>query len=118
MDTRHQKLLRSLSEETSLFINRQSNKKSLITITRALLNEKEDRITFFVHIIPESYESTALLFLTRKTRECRDYLKKRVPLRRIPFISFVSDEGEKNRQRIDELLQKERDEKEKREKNV
>ena len=43
-------------------------------------------------------------FAKRKRGELRDYLKQNLNIKSIPFIDIEIDLGEKNRQKIDELL--------------
>jgi len=106
MEHRHAQLTGILAEHAAQYISRESNRRSLITITYTELSQKLDRVTFYVHILPEDAEGPGLGFLLRQRGECREYLKKHVPLRRIPHVEFAIDEGEKKRQRVDELLLK------------
>ena len=49
-------------------------------------------------------DTSLIDFAKRKRAEIRDYLKKKMVLKIIPFLDVKIDEGEKNRQKIDELL--------------
>jgi ribosome-binding factor A len=62
------------------------------------------RATIFITVMPESKEKEALEFAKRKRAELRDFLKKNIEIKIIPFIDIEIDRGEKNRQKIDELL--------------
>jgi ribosome-binding factor A len=104
MDHRREKLTRLLAESAAHFLSRESNRQSLITITRTEMSQKLDRVTFYVHILPEEAEGAGLGFLLRNRGECREHLKKTVPLKRIPHVEFAIDEGEKHRQKVDALL--------------
>jgi ribosome-binding factor A len=105
MSTHHAQLQEQLAEVAATYVNTWSNRQSLITITRAVLNDTEDRITFYVSVFPEDAEGPAIGFLMRKRGECRTYIKEHTALGRLPHVEFVLDEGEKKRRRVDELLQ-------------
>ncbi|MGB0925344.1 MAG: ribosome-binding factor A [Minisyncoccia bacterium] len=86
------------------FIERESNKESLVTVTRCEIAADRKNIDVFFSTYPVDQEKKVLAFLNRQKWNARDYMKKRIQTRVIPFVTFKIDEGEKNRQRIDELL--------------
>lgn len=88
------------------YINIESNRTSLITVTNIDLAPDMERATVLISVYPEEKAKAALDFLNRKRDDVRDYIKKHSKLRRLPRVTFAIDEGEKNRQRIDELLNK------------
>ena len=104
MNTHHQQITLALQEAAADFVSSISNRQSLITVTRAELTPSNDRVTFYVSVFPESAEGPALGFLMRQRGTCRTYIQDRVPMRRIPHVEFVIDQGEKSRARVDELL--------------
>lgn len=85
------------------FINRESNRKSLITVTRAQFSKNGRSVTVFVSVLPESYETQAIVFLKRMRSTFRDFLKKTTRFKIIPIVDFEIDFGEKHRRRLDEL---------------
>lgn len=85
------------------FIARESNRESLITITRADVSPDLKHVNLFMSVLPIQFEDTALLFMKRRTTDFRKYLTSSTRLGHLPHIEFLIDEGEKNRQRIDEL---------------
>jgi ribosome-binding factor A len=103
-DRHHTQLSDQLKEHAARYINEWSNRQSLITVTDVQLTEKGEKVTFGVTVFPESAEGPALGFLMRKRGECRTYLKTHLSLGRIPHVEFVIDEGEKNRKKVDSLL--------------
>lgn len=105
MNTHHVQLAEQLQAKASEYINTWSNRQSMITITSVQLSRSADKVTFCVSVYPEDAEGPALGFLMRKRGECREYLKKHVALGRIPHVDFVLDEGEKNRQKVESLLE-------------
>lgn len=102
--THYTQLKQQLQEHASRFVSTWSNRLSLITITDVLLSKKADRAVFLVSVFPEDAEGPALGFLMRKRGECREYLREHVRLARVPHVEFALDEGEKNRQKVEELL--------------
>ncbi len=85
------------------FFRLKSNRRSLITITKADLSPNFSESTIYFTVLPTEYEEEALNFAKRKRREFKLYVKKHVSMKKIPFFDFAIDEGEKHRQRIDEI---------------
>lgn len=87
----------------SEYIERETNRDALISVTRIDLNEKMTEGIVFVSVLPESKEDSVIFFLTRNGSDIKKYLRKTVPHLRSPFFKFMIDYGEKNRLRIDQL---------------
>ena len=92
-----------IAHAASEFLARESNRESLITVTRADVSPDLKNIKIFLSVLPEQYEEIALLFIKRRTTDFRQYLKTHTRLGHLPHVDFLIDEGEKNRQRIDDL---------------
>ncbi|MEK7558369.1 MAG: ribosome-binding factor A [Patescibacteria group bacterium] len=101
--SRQNKVSEQLRRTAADFLEIESNKKSLITVTRAAISKNLKEATIFITVLPESYETTALNFTRRNAGEFREYTKSKMKLRILPFFSFEIDKGEKTRQKIDEL---------------
>ncbi len=95
------------AELAAKFINRESSGQGLITVTGAKESNKGRMLTIFVTVLPTNREHAALDFLSRKKREFGAYVSEQAKLRFLPGLAFALDLGEKNRQRLDELLQRE-----------
>lgn len=93
-----------LKELAATFLARENNNTSLITVTSANVSPDFKRATIFITVMPESKEEAALFFAKRQRGNMRDFLKKNMNVKIIPFIEIEIDKGEKNRQKIDELL--------------
>ena len=104
---RQLKMSEMIRKHAAVFIERESTPQSLITVTNVTISPDFKNTTIFFTTIPEKEQNTALLFLQRKRSDLRDYLKKQMKTRIIPFVDIQIDEGERNRQKIDELLFKE-----------
>lgn len=104
MNQRNETYIQQLKEYAADFVSLNSNRTSLITVTRAELFDGNEKVMFYVSVFPESAEGPAIGFLMRKRGECKQYIKEKSRIQRVPHVEFVIDDGEKNRQRVDELL--------------
>jgi ribosome-binding factor A len=101
---RTDKVTRLIKELAANFLEREATNVSLITVTGCEISPDLKKATIYFTVLPENKERAALDFTKRMRGDFRDYLKKNLEMRSIPFIDFEIDKGEKNRQRIDELL--------------
>ena len=92
-----------IRDTAAVFLNRESNHLSLITVTRVTISKDFKNATVFFTVYPEEKEEEALHFAKRKRRDLKSYLKSHLKLRRIPFVDFEIDVGEKHRQKIDDI---------------
>src|SRR3989344_3109950 len=96
------------------FLLLNGNSSSLLTVTRVELTRDGKCATIFFTVFPatasatadkpDNLEKTALEFAKRKRSEFKEFVKENSKLGRIPQLDFEIDSGEKNRQRIDSLL--------------
>jgi ribosome-binding factor A len=101
---RNGKIEEQVREISARFIERESNKTALITVTRVEVYERGRSATVYFSVLPVTSEEAALNFLKRKRAELREVIKKQMNVRTIPFIDVAIDSGEKARQTIDALL--------------
>ncbi len=101
---RQEKVANFIKELAAEFLGRENNRTSLITVTSATCSPDLKRATIFITVFPDSKEKTALEFAKRKRPKLREFLKKNMTTKNIPFIDIAIDLGEKHRQKIDELL--------------
>jgi ribosome-binding factor A len=106
MTQRNEKVANNIKELAAQFLSRENNRTSLITVTSCKTSPDLKQATIFITVFPVEKETGALDFVKRKRKELREYLKKSMPIKIIPFIDIEIDQGEKNRQKIDELLRK------------
>jgi len=104
MSERNEKVANYIKELTAEFLARENNKTSLITVTSATTSPDLKRATIYITVLPNSKEKPALDFVKRKRKELREFFKKNMTIKTIPFVDIAIDLGEKNRQKIDELL--------------
>ena len=104
MNTKGQRIIGILQDLAAKFLLVNGNKSSLLTVTRVELTDDRKRATIFFTVFPDKFEKTALEFAKRKRSELKEFVKENSKLGRIPYIDFEIDLGEKNRQKIDSLL--------------
>ncbi len=102
---RRAKTANLIKELSAQFLEKENNRTSLITVTACTVSRDFKKTTVFISVLPSEKEKSALDFVKRKRSELRDYLKKFLKTKNAPFVDVKIDLGEKNRQRIDELLQ-------------
>ena len=105
MAHRNERLSEQLQHLAATFLQRESNRTSLITVTRCELSENQKCATIFISVFPTDNEKMAEEFVKRKRTEFVEYIHDNSKIGRLPSISFKIDLGEKNRQRLDELSQ-------------
>ncbi len=101
---RQEKVANFLKELSAEFLERTSDKTSLITVTSASCSPDLKQATVFITVFPTSKEKQALEFAKRQRGELRRFIGKNMATKNIPFIDIAIDLGEKHRQKIDELL--------------
>ncbi|GMQ95231.1 MAG: hypothetical protein BMS9Abin13_344 [Patescibacteria group bacterium] len=103
MTLRQEKVAEVLKRITAQFLQIESGRQSLITVTNCRISPDLRKATVFISVLPEDKEEVVLKFVKRKRTDLRDYLKSHTRLKVLPFIDIQIDLGEKNRQKIDEL---------------
>ncbi len=104
MNPSRERIRQELQRLAAVFLTRESNRSSLMTVTDCILSDDGKHLQILFTVLPESSEEAALAFAKRQRGEFRKYVKEHGKISRIPFFDFDIDRGEKNRQRIDELL--------------
>ncbi len=104
MDAHKEKLEEQIRRLTAEFLERESNRDALVTVTQAILSPDTKNATVYISVLPETKEKAVLDFAKRLRPEMRTYLKEHMRSRMIPFIEVEIDLGEKHRQKIDNLL--------------
>lgn len=104
MKKREEKIKDLIKEIASKFLNIESNRVSMVTVTNVEISNDGKCATIFFTVYPNSKEKAVLDFVKRKRSEFRDFAKKNTRVGRIPFFDFEIDAGEKHRQKIDVIL--------------
>jgi ribosome-binding factor A len=101
---RTEKITNHIKELAAVFIEREAGPTSLITVTRVLLSPDGKQARIMISVLPREKEQAAYGFIRRNLGDLRKYITKGLKVNPIPFLMVEIDEGEKNRQKIDELL--------------
>ncbi len=105
MSERQEKVSEELRTVIGRYIASESNRTSLITVTRIQLSPDLKYATIFVTVFPTEKEKPALAFLKRNLGDLRTYVAKESRIARVPSLSVTLDQGERNRQRLDRLVE-------------
>ena len=103
---RNEKIKNNIKELAAIYIEREAGPTSMITVTRVILSPDGKRVTIIISVLPREKEKAAYGFIKRNLGELRKNITKNLKINPIPFLDVEIDEGEKNRQKIDELLAK------------
>ena len=76
----------------------------MITVTDFELSPDSKRATILISVFPDHKGLAALDFANRRSRDLREHIKANLKLRQLPSFQFLIDEGEKHRQKVEELL--------------
>jgi len=104
MTARNTQIAEQLTHLAAQFFARESNRESLITVTRARMSENMRSATIFFTVLPADHETGALSFAKRQRSEFRTYVKEHSALGNPPSLDFEIDVGEKLRQEVDDIL--------------
>ena len=105
-DFRNEKITNRVREIASIWIEKESEKSSMITVTRVEMTPDSKTARIMISVLPREKENAAYGFVRRNLGELRKYMTKNLRINPVPFLEVAIDEGEKNRQKIDELLTK------------
>lgn len=106
MTLRQEKINSLLQEIASLFIGSRIESSSLITVIRAQILPDLKSAKIFISVMPDNKEKEVIDILKKKKNDFKNYCKSRLKIKFLPSFDFEIDTGEKNRDRIDELLKK------------
>lgn len=100
---KNEKIREAIKHAAAEFLERESNRVSLITVTGVKLANKGTGAVILCTVLPEKMEQTALEFLKRKRGALRNYIGEHIKIQRLPTIDCALDIGEKSRQRLETL---------------
>ena len=101
---RNEKIQNHIKELASIYIEREAGNTSLITVTRVVMTPDNRNAKIMISVLPREKEQAAYGFIRRNLGELRKYITTNLKINPIPFLDVAIDEGEKNRQKIDDLL--------------
>lgn len=103
MTSKDEKIKGLIHELAAEFFSRESNRRSMITITAVEMHSHGSRARILATVLPADQEEAAISFMHRQLGDFREFVMSRARLMRVPYFDVGIDKGEKNRQRIDEL---------------
>ena len=106
MTLRQEKLNTLFKKLTARFLQNESDKSLLTTVTDFKISSDLRRATAFISVFPENKEGKALDLLQKKRNELKEFFKQNTEMKIVPSVDFQIDKGEKNRQRLEKLLGK------------
>ena len=101
---RNEKIKNNIRELAAIYIEREASPVSMITVTRVILSPDGKRANIMISVLPKEKEKAAYGFIKRNLGDLRKHITKNLRINPIPFLDVQIDEGEKNRQKIDDLL--------------
>ena len=87
-DIKQEKAKSILKKEISMFLLKEANKNSFITVMDIKYKKSRRVVDVICSVYPNTKLNAATLFLNRKERDCREYLKKNTRLKSVPMIRF------------------------------
>src|SRR3972149_5788890 len=101
---RQEKLKNYLMELTAKFLEKESGQDALVTVTNCNVSPKFNRADIFITVLPKDKEGEVMQMLEKKLGQLRKYISENLKTKSVPVLKIEIDLGEKNRQRIEELL--------------
>lgn len=86
MGIKQERAISILKEAAATFLNLQSDKSSMITITDCFLSSDGKHVTFYISVFPTEAETPAINFAKRQRSEMREYLKNHTKVGIIPLL--------------------------------
>ena len=86
-----ERLLSAIRHAAAEFINRESNRKSLVTVTRAVFRENDKTVNVFISVLPDNETGAAVDFLSRQRDSFLEFLRKKIRTRELPYVYFLAD---------------------------
>lgn len=84
------RLIAAIHTAAAEFINRESNRRSLVTVTKVTMTD-EKHAQIFVSVYPQKDSAAVIDFLSRQNSEFLAFIKKTVKLHFIPRMTFLPD---------------------------
>lgn len=110
---RKEKAISLLSKLIPEFIKKFSFGKTLVTITRLEISDDLRTVNVFISAYlpagrhgPSVGEAQVMALLAKKNKEIRKHIGAHIRWKFLPELIFLTDQGEKNRQKIEEILKK------------
>lgn len=104
MTDRTDKVEKMIMKIASQFIENESNKSSLVTVSRVNITSDLKEAKIFISVLPETKENEVIEFLKRNLGELRNYFKEKTIIKTLPFFSIEIDQALKLERKIDDAM--------------
>lgn len=106
MPFRKEKIISLLEKIVSSFVKSKVESGTIVSITGIEISNDLRKVKILISIFPENKEKETFNSLKDKEKDLRNYAKTRLKMKFLPSFEIEMDKGEKNRQRLEEILQK------------
>ena len=104
MKFRQERIEEEVAKNAANYFRQISSRESLINVTHVSVSPDLRNLIVMISIFPNEAEGKALQFCKRHEGNLRTYIAENMHIKFVPKVSIEIDKGEKNRQRIEELL--------------
>lgn len=104
MSQRIKKVNELLRQIAAMYFQRHIEKTPMVTVTRASASNDLKHATIFVTVYPEDDEEKGLQNAKAEQPGLQEAIGDRLETKHTPSVEIELDQGEKKRQRIDEIL--------------
>ncbi len=81
----------ALGAAAAEFINRESNRSSLITVTRVEVVSESKKAHIYVSVYPPHELRAVIDFLSRQRQEFLRFMRTKTALHMLPYVDFLPD---------------------------
>lgn len=108
MINRVEKVNQNIKRELSEIIEREQDfkNKAIVTLTRVETSGNLIQSKVWISVIPDEYQKEVLDALKKKVYDIQQEINKRLRMRPVPKIKFLTEEETKKAARIEEILKK------------
>jgi ribosome-binding factor A len=103
---REEKIISFLKHLLSEYLLNLNFKDKIISITNLEISKDLKFAKIYISVYPEKEEEEILKTIKKEKNEIKKYISSHAKMKFLPELDFFVDKGEKNRRRIEELLQK------------
>lgn len=93
-----------IAKTANMYFIKEGDRTSLMSVQRVEISNDGNKASLFLSIIPEDRIRAGLSFADRSAGKIRGQIIHNMPGRKIPFLNFIHDKGEINRQKVNEAL--------------
>jgi ribosome-binding factor A len=106
MVDRVQKINQNIKKELSEIIQREQDfsNKAIVTLTRVETSANLIQTKVWISVIPDKYQDEVMNNLKKKIYDMQQEINKRLRMRPVPKIKFLTEEETRRAARVEDLL--------------